>query len=68
MENTLWERERSSIRQDSEEDWKSTAERLQRCVSLLLLKNQRLRVALLDAKRSLQESGRPIDLTKDGPP
>ena len=33
-----------------EKEWEATVERLQECVSLLLLKNQTLRMALVAAK------------------
>lgn len=60
METTLRVKEGSSIRQDSEEEWRLTAERLQRCVSLLLLKNQRLRMALREARTGTQKEGETI--------
>ena len=64
MEMTLRVKEACSIRQDSEEHWKLTAERLQRCVSLLLLKNQRLRMALREARAGTQEEGEPNAMPK----
>jgi hypothetical protein len=54
MKNTIREIDSTPLWHDPEEDWKATAERLQRCVSLLLIKNQRLRMALLETKASMQ--------------
>lgn len=59
MEMTLRVKEACSIRQDSEEHWKLTAERLQGCVSLLLLKNQRLRMALREARAGRKKRESP---------
>lgn len=55
MENSLRERADAALWQGAEQDWQATAERLQRCVSLLLLKNQRLRMELLEARSGKQK-------------
>lgn len=68
MENMLREQEPSPTWQDAEEDWKATAERLQRCVSMLLLKNQQLRMALMEARRRMQEVRKGIGAPENDSP
>jgi hypothetical protein len=51
----------------AQEDWQAKAERLERCVCELLLKNQTLRMAL-DAERSrAEDGGHSHDLFADSP-
>jgi hypothetical protein len=65
MENTAWQDELFPIGQETDEDWKSTAQRLQRCICLLLLKNQRLRIALFAANCKIHDSAHATSLPEN---